>query len=87
MIPLTDAVHFSVYFTNELDRVDLLAVFENGKLKTVKRVVSFNEALNKPKPKKAIPKPRRIVLELAKEIPKDRYKGLSDILEEHERRG
>ena len=87
MIPLTDAVHFSVYFTNELDRVDLLAVFENGKLKTVKRVVSFNEALNKPKPKKVIPKPRRSVLELAKEIPKDRYKGLSDILEEHERRG
>ena len=65
----------------------MLAVFENGKLKTVKRVVSFNEALNKPKPKKVIPKPRRSVLELAKEIPKDRYKGLSDILEEHERRG
>ena len=86
MIPLTDAVHFSVYFTNEFDRVDLLAVFENGKLKTVKRVVGFNEALNKPKPKKVISKPRKSVLELVKEIPKDRYKGLSDILKEHERR-
>ena len=84
MIPLTDAVHFSVYFTNELDRLDLLAVFENGKMKTVKRVVSFEVALNKPKPKKVIPKPRKSVLELAKEIPKDRYKGLSDILEEYE---
>ena len=51
MIPLTDVVHFSVYFTNELQSVDLLALFENGKLKTVKRVVSFNEAINKPKPK------------------------------------
>ena len=50
-------------------------------------VVGFNEALNnKPKPKKVIPKPRKSILELAKEIPKDRYKGLSDILEEHERR-
>lgn len=86
MIPLTDTVHFSVYFTNEVDRVDLLAVFENGKMKTVKRVVSFEVALNKPKPKKVIPKPRKSVLELAKEIPKDRYKGLLDILEEHERR-
>ena len=86
MIPLTDTVHFSVYFTNEVDRVDLLAVFENGKMKTVKRVVSFEVALNKPKPKKVIPKPRKSVLELVKEIPKDRYKGLSDILKEHERR-
>ena len=86
MIPLTDAVHFSVYFTNEFDRVDLLAIFENGKMKAVKRVVSFEVALNKPKPKKVIPKPRKSVLKLAKEIPKDRYQGLSDILEEHERR-
>ena len=56
MIPLTDAVHFSVYFTIELDRLDLLAIFENGKMKAVKRVVGFNEALNKPKPRKAVPK-------------------------------
>jgi hypothetical protein len=80
MIPLTDAVHFSVYFTNELERVDLLAVFENGKLRTVKRVVGFNEALNKPKPKKVISKPKKSVLELSKEIPKGRYKGLSEIV-------
>jgi hypothetical protein len=84
MIPLTDAVHFSVYFTNDFNRVELLAVFENGKMKTVKRVVCFEVALNKPKPKKAILKPKKSILELAKEIPKDRYKGLSDILEEHE---
>ena len=84
MIPLTDAVHFSVYFTNELERLDLLAAFENGKMKTVKRVVGFNEALNKSKPKKTIPKLRKSLLELVKEIPKYGYKGLSDILEEYE---
>ena len=56
MIPLTDAVHFSVYFTIELDRLDLLAIFENGKMRAVKRVVGFNKALNKPKPRKAVPK-------------------------------
>lgn len=80
MIPLTDAVHFSVYFTNELERTDLLAVFENGKMKTVKRVVGFNEALNKPKPKKIIPKPKKSLLERLKEIPEGKYKGLSEIV-------
>jgi hypothetical protein len=80
IVHLTDAIHFSVYFTNELQRVDLLAIFENGKLKTMKRVVSFNEALNKPKPKKVVPKPKKSILELSKEIPKGRYKGLSEIV-------
>lgn len=82
MIPLTDAVHFSVYFINSSRRVDLLAVFENGKMETVKRVVCFTEALNKPKPKKVIPKPKKSVLELAKQIPKGRYKSLSEIVDE-----
>jgi hypothetical protein len=50
MIPLTDVIHFSVYLTNEFQRIDLLALFENGKLQTVKRVVNFHEALNRPKP-------------------------------------
>lgn len=54
MIPLTDAVHFSVYFTNELQSVDLVALFEDGKLQTVKRVVSFKEALNRPKPRRQL---------------------------------
>jgi hypothetical protein len=82
MIPLTDALSFSVHFTNELRRLDLLAVFENGKMKMVKRVICFVEALNMPKPKKVIPKhkPKKSVLELAKEIPKGRYKGLSEIV-------
>jgi hypothetical protein len=80
MIPLTDALSFSVYFTNELRRLDLLAVFENGKMKMVKRVIWFVEALNMPKPKKVIPKPNKSVLELSKEIPKGRYKGLSEIV-------
>ena len=59
MIPLTDVVHFSVYFTNDVERVDLLAVFEYGKMELVKRVVCFTDALNKPKPQKVIPKPKK----------------------------
>ena len=88
MMPLTDAVHFSVYFTNELQSVDLLVLFENVKLKTVKRVVGFNEALNKPKPKtkRANLKPRKSLFDLSKETPDSMFKGLSDILEDYERR-
>ena len=87
MIPLTDVVHFSVYFTNELQNVDLLALFENGKMKMVKRVVGFNEALNKPKPKKVIviPQRKKSLMQLAEEMPKWEYENLSAILEKHER--
>jgi hypothetical protein len=38
IISLTDAIHFSVYFINSNHRVDLLSVFENGKMKTVKEL-------------------------------------------------
>ena len=88
MIPLTDVVHFSVYFTNELQSVDLVALFEYGTLKTVKRVVSFNAALNKSKPKtkKTNLKPRKSLFDLSKETPDGMFKGLSDILEDYERR-
>ena len=87
MIPLTNVVHFSVYFTNELQNVDLLAIFENGKMKMVKRVVGFNEALNKPKPKKVIviPQRKKSLMQLAEEMPKWEYENLSIILEKHER--
>jgi hypothetical protein len=76
MIPLTDAIHFSAYLTNEFQRINLLALFENGKLKTVKRVIVFNETLNKPKPKKVIQKPKKNILERLDKIPDGIYEGL-----------
>ena len=36
------------------------------------------------KVKKALPKPKKSILELVKTIPHGRYKGLSKILEPHE---